>query len=109
MKIVLFLLIIAGLGSLGAASMMPEIAWFNFQGVEVLEGKAEILQSGGEFVCQCVDMLGEADECDLTVPGGDFCSACNVGGEGQECNVAPNVEGPYFNSAVLCDAPTTCP
>ena len=129
MKIVLLLLLIAGFSSLGAASMMPGINWFNVQEVEVLDGIAEI-KTGGTFICECapmpdpnnpdtnndgIDDCGPANlncdpvPCDETIPGGDFCSACNVGGEGQECNVAPNVEGPYFNSAVICAAPTTCP
>ncbi len=120
MKIVLLLLLIAGFSSLGAASMMPGINWFNVQEVQVLDGIAEIINSGGTFICECAPMPPDCGvntpnpncdpvPCDETIPGGDFCSACNVGGENMACNIAPNIPGPYFNSANICGAPTTCP
>jgi len=56
LKIIIIVLVIAAFGTVGVGAMMPEINWFNFQGVEVLEGKAEIILSGGTFVCECVPM-----------------------------------------------------
>ncbi len=52
---------------------------------------------------------------DMMVLPNDFCSSCDPnlpappGGSGLQCDVAPNEEGPYFNSAAICNVVTTCP
>ncbi len=101
---------IATISTLSAGTMMPEIPWFNFQGVEVFEGKAEIIQSGGTFVCECKDMSGNVAECTFT----DFCALCvpgtpPTGGDGLSCKTSPNTAGRYFGSAGICMVDTTCP
>jgi len=113
MKMVIILVLLAVASTtLGAATLMPEIGWFNLMELEVLDGKAEINENG-EFVCECVDMNGNSAPCVST----DFCTSCApgapgaplFGGDGLACDQAPNVSGPYFLSAGICEFDTTCP
>jgi len=109
MVIILVLLAVAS-STLGAATLMPDINWFNLMELEVLDGKAEIVASGGTFICECVDMNGNSAPCVST----DFCTSCvagapPAGGDGLACDQAPNVSGPYFLSAGICEFDTTCP
>jgi len=52
LKIIIILLVIATFSTVSAGTLMPEISWFNFQGVEVLEGIAQIEQIGWDFICE---------------------------------------------------------
>ena len=123
MVIILVLLAVAS-STLGAATLMPEISWFNLMELEVLDGKAEIIASGGEFVCECVPMppdcgsgTGNPDCESGPCVSTDFCTSCApgapgaplFGGDGLACDQAPNVSGPYFLSAGICEFDTTCP
>jgi len=84
-KIIMFFILIVAIGTVSAGSLMPEVTWFNFQNVEVLDGKAEIQLVGWDFVCFCTDMQGNTALC---TPA-DFGTVSNP--------------GPYFESADMCD------
>jgi len=110
LKIIIILLVIAAFSTVSAATMMPEIAWFNFQGVEVLQGVAQIEQVGWDFICECRDVNGNLAECTST----DFCANCvagapPTGGDGLSCKTPPNTPGMYFGSAGICNFDVTCP
>jgi len=106
LKIIIILLVIAAFSTVSAATMMPEIAWFNFQGVEVLQGVVQIEQVGWDFICECKDVNGNLAECTST----DFCALCvSPGGDGLSCKTPPNLPGMYFGSAEVCNFDVTCP
>jgi len=127
MKILIILFALVGFSLITAGTLMPEIPAFILQ-EQLIFHKTDLgVTIPGEFTCDCVPMPpdcgpGTGNEncdsvpCDETIPlvgvpdsGGDYCSECNVGGEGQECNIDPNVAGFYFNTAEICGVPTTCP
>jgi len=106
LKIIIILLVIATFSTVSAGTLMPEISWFNFQGVEVLDGVAQIELIGWNFICECKDMNGNVAECTST----DFCALCvSPGGDGLPCSTSPNMAGQYFGSAGICDFDVTCP
>ena len=106
LKIIIILLVIAAFSTVSAGTMMPEINWFNFQGVEVLQGVAQIKQIGWDFICECRDVNGNLAECTPT----DFCAECvSPGGDGLSCKTSPNTPGLYFGSAEVCNFDVTCP
>ncbi len=103
-KVIIILIVFGAVSMTGYGILMPEIPNFFLQEVLVIEGKDQIgVVVDGEFTCDCVDMAGNLNDCVFA----DFCASCTV--SGTQCNVAPNEEGPYFNSAAICNVDTTCP
>jgi len=104
-KVIIFLIFIVGLSATGAAVLMPEIPNFIMQKVLIIEGRAEIGTAvvDGTFTCDCVDMAGNVADCVFA----DFCASCTA--TGVQCDQLPNVPGPYFNSAAMCNVVTICP
>jgi len=134
MKVILFLILIAGISTLTVGTLMPGIGWFDFQEVIVLDGKTAIEQVGWDFICECVPMaMGDSDgdgqeDCgfenlpngqpnlnceprpckdDMTMLPNDFCSVCSV--SNTQCDVPPNESAAYFESAEICNVSTLCP
>lgn len=130
-KVIIILIVFGAVSMTGYGILMPEIPNFFLQEVLIIEGRDQIgVVVAGEFTCDCVPMpdpnnpdtnadgiddCGAANlncdpvlcETDITMLPNDFCLACS--NSGTQCNVAPNEEGPYFNSAAICNVDTTCP
>jgi len=110
-KVIIFLIVFGAASIAGYGMLMPEIPNFFLQEVLIIEGTDQIgVVVDGEFTCDCVDMAGNLNDCVFA----DFCALCDPnpappGGSGLQCDVAPNEEGPYFNSAAICNVVTTCP
>ncbi len=103
-KVIIFLIVFGAASMAGYGMLMPEIPNFFLQEVLIIEGIDQIgVVVDGEFTCDCVDMAGNLADCVFA----DFCASCTA--TGVQCDQLPNLPGPYFNSAAMCNFVTICP